>query len=303
MPKSILQSLAAAWLVPSLLSASESSFSRFPSGEPLEERHLTSAMCRGWVEVRTGSASQLLLWDLLLEIDGASRILLGCNRDYLYALSLAGGFRSGGQRVPAGSVALWTHLGGTGGGPSVYPFSAAQLQDVFAAQGYGEDPDLAELARDEPPSEEPGTAAPVLASPLSRPAGPESGAAVFRTSPEIIAIKRASRHAIDYGYQTAKQFLTALAAQDHRLVAVLLAPSLFREASAGRRGDGVPLETRLQFARRIASTADYSRLDLSTLRDRGEHRYEVSSSDATFRLTLRPFEDGLYVSRLDTVSR
>lgn len=276
--------------------ASPPELRQFPAGQVVTSARLPEAICRGWVEVRTSSPAQLAFWDILLDVDADSRLLLGCNKDYIYALSLAGRFDNGLQRITPGRVSLWSHFGGSGDSPAIYDFSAAALLRLFSPSSEGNDPGLEVLAH----TQEGDSGNLHLASSgalASAPAGQP-----FRAFPEIIAIKRASRHAADYGLRTASQFANALSQQDTGLLAALLAPSLFQEESSAISPPLKPSPTRLAFAERLLALNDYASVTTLKVRDLGNLQYEMHASQQAFRISLQEVEGCLYVKRLDPQS-
>lgn len=272
--------------------------SQFPSGQPIFPHQLPEAICRGWVEVRTHTSCSVVFWDLLLDVAPHSRLLLGSNEDYIYALTLEGQFDNGHQEVPPGKVSLWSHFGGNGDLPLLYDFSASALLETFATAGQSKDPGLGSLARQQ-------AKAPNGLIPVSGTADltPPPGSRSFRMFPEIMAIKRASHHQEDYGLRTATQFAQALSQRDTSLIAVLLSPSLFENETSAALLSVKPSPARLAFAERLVSLNDYQPLDPSTgLLPLGNFQYEMRSAKQAYRITLQLTGGSLYVKRLEPAS-
>lgn len=276
----------------SFATASPPEIRQYPSGPVVSIHQLPEAMCRGWVEVRTTSATQLPFWDILLEVEGNSRLLLGCNPDYIYALALTGGFDNGVQRLTPGMASLWPHFGGNGDGPAIYDFSAGTLVKLFTTGNQAKDPGLADLARIQQSLQSGPRSKRAEHAALSPDASP------FRTFPEIMAIKRASRHRGDYSLRTAKQFASALTHRDTGLLAALLSPALFDEENSISGQAVKPNPARIAFAERLVALNDAMET-FSGLRELGNLRYEMRSEKQAFHLTLQEAEGCFYVKRLD----
>lgn len=268
---------------------------QFPSGQPVAIARLPEAICHGWVEVRATAPAQLALWDILLDVDGHSRLLLGCNKDYIYALTLSGRFDNGLQRVSPGSASFWPHFGGSNDSPTIYDFSAAALLRLFYPAGEAGDPDLQSLAQ----AQESDSGRLHLAG---NGVLADSAAQPFQAFPEIMAIKRASRHAADYGLRTASQFANALSQQDTGLLAELLAPSLFQEETSFAAPPLKPSPRRLAFAERLLALNDYASVTAPKVRDLGNLQYEMHASQQSFRISLQEVGGCFYVKRLDPQS-
>lgn len=268
---------------------------QFPSGQPVSQSQLPEAICRGWVEVRATAAVQVVFWDILLDLGRDSRVFLGCNQDYIYALSLAGSFDNGSHVVTPGMASLWSHFGGSGDGPAIHEFSAPALLRLFAEGGHAEDPDLRSIAAIQ------GNAGPGLEAAALTPATHE--ARPFRTFPEIMAIKRASRHQEDYGLRTATQFANALSDRDTGLLGALLAPTLFENETSSAVPSIKPSPARIAFAERLISLNDYDPLTSpSGLVDLGNFQYEMRSTRQAFRITLQQTDGCFFVKRLEPAS-
>lgn len=282
------------------LAGPEGRFSVFPKGGGVNPENLTSAICRDWIEFEAGDQSgEIVLWDIRISTDAGSRLLLGANSVYIFALTLSGESRSGGAKAPAGKILVWNHYGTRDGLPQAYTFSAVHLNDVFAANGLDGDPALADLAGKQRRKQFWGLLRPTGFN-VATPVSPDLEAVRedYQTNPVIIGIKRNSRRESDYARQTVTAFAEALKAGDARTVALLMSPSLFIEGASATREKELLTDARLAFAKTLVAGGGYGRLETGSVKKIATDQYSVPGGGQTHRITLEAFDDGLYVTQL-----
>lgn len=278
--------------------AQAASFSTVHGGKPVAAQSFISTACREWVEVRSNGAESVSLWDNTLRMEPGTRVIVGTNSVYFYALCLDGKFTVGREKAGAGKIAVWGHYGEGSASPLIYTFSAARLAETLAAmRGGRRDESLAAMADSQRRRQWWGLLTPTsfnVAMPV--PKSLDDARRAYQTRPEIIAIKRKSRNNEEYALNTALAFGDALKRRDASLVAALLAPSLFTQG----RGT-YDVRTRLApersaFARSILSQANYGALEPATLHNHGGGVYSFKYGAGTLALAITADDDGLFVS-------
>lgn len=275
------------------------SIKTFPAGQTVRADALGSAVCDGWVEIRTREAAAIQLWDITLEAGDHSRLLVGASSAYIYALTLSGEFRAGKLRAPAGKVLVWSHYGNSRGAPVSYSFSAERLAEVFAGKGHAGDADLAAIAAAQKKKRFWGLLRPTgfnVATPVSPEL--EELRESYQTKPVMIAIKRASRDKAEYARNTAERFVRALGQGDARTVAALISPSLFLEGASASQTERLLEQERAAFARQLTGSGEYGRFRAADVSDLGDGVFVARAGERGLLITLEPFDDGLYVASL-----
>ena len=291
-------------LVLGCAAAHGASFSTVHGGKPVTPQNFTSTACREWVEVRSNGAENVALWDNSLRLEPGTRVIVGTNSVYFYALCLDGKFSLGKLALgklaaPAGKIMVWGHYGEGGPKPLVYSFSAARLNETLSAmRGGRSDASLAEMAASQKRKQWWGLLTPTnfnVAMPV--PKSIDDARRAYQTRPEIIAIKRKSRNNSEYAQNTALAFGEALKRRDTSLVAALLAPSLFTQGR-GTYDVGTRLAPeRGAFAKSILAQANYSALDTGTVQHHGGGVYSFKYGAATLALAITADDDGLFISQ------
>ncbi len=286
--------------------AGQGTMTVFPSGTPVKSLELPGVMCREWVEVTTeGEATQLNFWDIDLEVEADSRILLGVSSSAIYALTLDGQTRTGKRtKAKSGQIMVWSHYGGgMGGKPSLYSFSAERLLSSFTAKGVSDDTDLKNIATVQKRKRFWGRLRPTGFN-VATPVEPELEELRedYQTNPELIGIKRASRDKNDYAKKTAERFIELLGQGDAATAGLLISPSIFLEGSPADQAKHLLTEQRMAFANHLVRSGDYKGLGALSLEHLGEGRFAVTSGERSFLITLEPYDDGLYVSSLKVES-
>lgn len=264
------------------------------------DTELARAVCTGWVEVTSGGAEVVDLWDIKLGLDPGTRVIVGCNSVYLYALCIDGRFHVGGQKVPAGKIAVWGHYREGGPKPLIYVFSAQRMNETLAAmRGGRSDPSLAALAATQRRKQWWGLITPTkfnVAMPV--PKELDDARRLYQTKPELIAIKRESRNNDEYAQNTALAFGIALKTRDVRLVTSLLSPGLFTQDSALRDPTERLTKDREAFAKHLLAQADYREIAPGTLKHHGSGLYTMRMGARAVAVQVASYDDGLYVGSL-----
>jgi hypothetical protein len=278
--------------------AQAASFSTVHGGKSVTPRSFISTACREWVEVRSNGAEEIALWDNTLRLEPGTRVIVGTNSVYFYALCLDGKFTIGREKAAAGKIAVWGHYGEGGSAPLIYTFSAARLAETLAAmRGGRRDESLAAMAETQKRRQWWGLLTPTnfnVAMPV--PKVLDDARRAYQTRPEIIAIKRKSRNNEEYAQNTALAFGDALRRRDVELVAALLAPSLFTRGRATYDMAQLAPQRRA-FANNILSQANYASLNPGTVQHHGGGVYSFKYGAATLALALTADDDGLFISQ------
>lgn len=273
--------------------------STFPTGDAIPASQILEAVCADWVEVSTNKASVVHLWDVALEIDPESRVLIGANSVYFYALTLNGKFKVGKQKAPAGKIMVWKHYGEDGGKAVTYTYSAKRLATVFGAKGLPGDADLASLASSQKKKRFWGFLRPTgvnVAAPVTTEI--EEARIYYQTNPVMIGVKRTSRNRKEYPQNTVATFLDALASDDVVSVACLLSPALFLEGASMSQMENLLIQERTAFANHLIESGSFSKFRDATFTDLGDGQFIATSGGNSLKVTLKGFDDGLYVTSL-----
>lgn len=274
--------------------------SEFPSGESIDEKELLSAICSGWVEVASAEESKsVALWDVSLEIGPNSRLLLGANSSYFYALTLEGEFAVGKKVAPAGKIMVWSHYGDNGGKAKVFFYSAERLSTVFGAKGFPDDPDLEIIARTQKKKQFWGFLRQTgfnVAAPVGNER--EETRALYQANPTVIGVKRASADREDYPTNTVAAFVDALIAKDVDSVATLLSPDLFLEGASAAQIEQLLANERKAFATHLLHSGSYDRFQNSTIESLGNATYAAKAGDHQLSITLEAFDGAVYVTSM-----
>lgn len=239
------------------------------------------------------------IWDITLEVSSHSRLLLGANSVYIYALTLSGETRTGKIAAPAGKILVWSHYGLKDGAPKVYTFAADRLQTVFAGNGRAGDPDVDSIVQSQKRKRFWGLLRPTntnVAQPVSIEL--EDLRRSYQTSPEMIALKRSSRDKADYAVKTVEVFVAALVRGDAQGAARFISPALFLEGAEARQAHQLLMEERVAFARRIIGSGGWQKFQPGTVSDLGGGNFSISAGGRSLQITLGGFDDGLYVTSL-----
>ncbi len=273
--------------------------STFPKGDVIPSSQILEAVCADWVEVSTNKASVVHLWDVALEIDPESRVLIGANSVFFYALTLNGKTQVGNQKAPAGKIMVWSHYRDNGGKAVIYTYSAQRLATVFGAKGFSEDPTLTALAKSQKRKRFWGLLRPTgvnVAAPVET--SIEESRVFYQTNPSMIGVKRASQKRADYPQNTVATFLDALANDDVVTVGALLSPTLFLEGASESQLETLLIQERQAFATHLINSGKYSKYKDATFEDIGESKFTATSGNHSLVISLIQFDDGLFVTSL-----
>lgn len=274
--------------------------SALSSGKVVAQEDLASSLCREWVECRSSSATELRFWDITLELERETRLLLGANSVYIYALTLSGKCGVGRAEAPAGKIMVWNHYGSNQGKPLVHTYSATHLLDAFAAKGVADDVDLTQLAASQKRKKFWGLLRPTGFN-VATPLGDEVEAVRedYQTDAFLIGIKRSSKDGREYADNTAKMFVEGLRQGDARSVALLISPKLFLEGASAAQSEELLTRQRLAFARQLLAKENYSNLDAASVTEIDTGKYLVRGAGGrSLQLSIAAFDDGLYVTSL-----
>lgn len=240
------------------------------------------------------------MWDITLEVGAHSRLLLGANSVYIYAMTLSGEARAGTIAAPAGKILVWSHYGLKDGAAKAYTFAADRLQSVFEANGHAADPDVGSIVQAQKRKRFWGLLRPTntnVAQPVSLEL--EGLRRSYQTSPEMIALKRASKDKEDYAINTVKAFVTALSRGNARAAARFISPALFLEGTEDDQAHHqLVTEGRVAFARHLIGTGGWQKYESAAVSGSGGGNFSMSAGGRSLQITLGGFDDGLYVTSL-----
>ncbi len=250
------------------------------------------ALSSQWLAVDLQPGQSVSAWGAPVTANPRSTVLIGSSSEFQFCVVTAGQVRRGDLSADTGHVIFWSMK--PGAKPQVLEFSGRDFQQSMRTAGRD---DLADSLNSFTDSQNKrrwwG-----LVRPMNVNIGAPMGASVDQTrksyllQPEVVKIRKSARNADDIAPLTARVMLAHLKSQETDGVAQLLSPEWFLEPA--KRGELD--QARHAVAASLVGQSWTKNITDNSLRATDDPmRYWFSSGKQNFIMTLKPFDEMVYV--------
>lgn len=248
-----------------------------------------------WVAMHLSAGQSQPVWGVPVTADVDSTIITGCSSEYQFCLVTEGQARRGDLVADQGHVIFWSAA--TGAKPRVMQFSGRDLQHSLQMAGRN---DLSEPLSDFSAHQDTkrwwGLVRPMnvnIGAPLK--AGVDAARKSYLMQPEVVRLRHAAKNDAELPGLTADAVLAYLKAGHTSELSQLLSPEWFVEAA--KRNELT--QARQSVATMLIAQPWTKQINDGSLRATNDPNvYWFSAGKANFVLTLKPFDEMVYVSSI-----
>jgi len=262
---------------------------------PVQPDEVDRALASEWIQCDLLAGKSFQLWGHPVMANEPSTIILGCSSEYQFVLVLSGEVKFHNYKADSGHVIFWP--GKAGAKPRVMEYSGRDFQKSMRDSGRA---DLAEKL-DRFTSSQNTRRWWGLVRPMKVNIGAPVRGSVdlarrsYLMQPEAVRVRNNAKDPEDVPRATASAMFDHLRAGQSSEVAQLLSPELFLEPAKrnelARAREGV--------ANTIVSQAWTKQIDEQSFRGTSDpYRYMFSAGEKTYVMTLKPFDQMVYVTSI-----